>query len=128
MLGTLPCFLTDLLLISLPLTYLQLESAVESEKKRVPPVMSWDDFLKLGVQCSILREEGTMRWWLADLPMLTRLAAELVRATALLHDMGSLLCFRGKKLDLSQFVILDPQWLTKMMAQGKHVHTTQDPD
>jgi Leucine-rich repeat (LRR) protein/GTPase SAR1 family protein len=85
----------------LPLTYLQLEAGVEQERpKRVPPVLTWDEYVKLGARCNIVRVE------------------ELVRATSLLHDMGTLLCYRGKNMsDLSQLVILDPQWLTKMMAQ-----------
>jgi hypothetical protein len=55
-----------------PSLYLTLESAVMAERKRIPPVMTWEDFQKLGVQCGVLREE------------------ELLRAVALLHEMGSL--------------------------------------
>jgi small GTP-binding protein len=79
----------------LPTVYLTLEDAVFSERKRVPPVMQWEDFRKLGSSCNLLHED------------------ELLRATALLHEMGSLFCFQ----QVAKFIVLDPQWLTKMMSQ-----------
>ena len=86
----------------LPTLYLTLEQAVAAERKRVPPVMTWEEFKKLGVGCGVLREE------------------ELLRAVQLLHEMGSLFFF--KPVDKAKFarltlVVLDPQWLTKVMAQ-----------
>jgi hypothetical protein len=55
-----------------PTLYLALEAAVIAERKRVPPVLPWDEFQKIGVSCGLLREE------------------ELTRAVGLLHEMGSL--------------------------------------
>jgi hypothetical protein len=86
----------------LPTLYLTLEAAVIAERKRVPPVLGWEEFQKLGTSCGLLRED------------------ELLRAVVLLHEMGSLFFF--KPADKSTFVknslvVLDPQWLTKVMSQ-----------
>lgn len=84
----------------LPTMYLALEDAVFAERRRVPPVMSWDEYSKLGTSCGLLRED------------------ELLRASSLLHEMGSLFFFRPEKGSVKNvLVVLDPQWLTKMMSQ-----------
>ncbi len=86
----------------LPTLYLTLEAAVAAERKRMPPVMSWDEFQKLGTSCGVLRED------------------ELLRAVALLHEMGSLFFYRPadkSTVAKNTMVVLDPQWLTKVMAQ-----------
>lgn len=56
----------------IPTLYLALEAAVIAERKRVPPVLSWEEFQKLGASCGLLKE------------------TELLRAVGLLHEMGSL--------------------------------------
>lgn len=86
----------------LPTLYMALEAAVISERKRIPPVMTWDEFQRLGISCGLLREE------------------ELLRAVVLLHEMGSLFFFKPlAKVSFSSLamVVLDPQWLTRVMAE-----------
>eukprot|EP01104_Vermistella_antarctica_P011534 TRINITY_DN3225_c0_g1_i1.p1 TRINITY_DN3225_c0_g1~~TRINITY_DN3225_c0_g1_i1.p1 ORF type:complete len:2234 (+),score=480.91 TRINITY_DN3225_c0_g1_i1:263-6964(+) len=80
-----------------PLNYLELEKLVLDMKvKRVPPIMTWDEFTAIGVMCNIKTQES------------------LLVATSLLHKLGSMLHFPSK--ELNDLVILSPQWLTDVMC------------
>jgi hypothetical protein len=81
----------------LPSSYLLLEKSVVEERRRVPPIVSKAKFLEMGQCCSITSE------------------TELFRASSLLHNLGTLIYF-DKDTTLNQYVILEPQWLAKMMA------------
>eukprot|EP00007_Cunea_sp_BSH-02190019_P005553 CAMPEP_0174232408 /NCGR_PEP_ID=MMETSP0417-20130205/2700_1 /TAXON_ID=242541 /ORGANISM="Mayorella sp, Strain BSH-02190019" /LENGTH=2427 /DNA_ID=CAMNT_0015310457 /DNA_START=88 /DNA_END=7371 /DNA_ORIENTATION=+ len=79
-----------------PTSYLELEKLAMTEKKRMPPIVTAQDFAAMGIICNI-REE-----------------AELNSATALLHNLGSLVHFDTD--GLRDLIILDPQWLSDMMS------------
>jgi len=86
----------------LPHVYLRLETQVKGEalskkNRLLAPVMEWDDFKALAQTCEINDEK------------------QLNLAIELLHNLGTLIHFRNDE-QLSQIVILDPSWLTKLMA------------
>jgi hypothetical protein len=104
-----------------PSNYLELEKLlVAQSKERMPPIMSWDEFRSLARLCLIEREH------------------DLLAATSLLHNFGSLVHFpndekvqcppppprvlasvvalmRGS-VQLKDVVILEPQWLMNVMS------------
>jgi small GTP-binding protein len=80
----------------LPTSYLELEKMVLHEKSRVPPIVSWRDFSGMAQICNIRDEK------------------ELVSATRLLHNLGSLSHFDDD--GLRDIIILDPQWLCDVMS------------
>eukprot|EP00727_Mastigamoeba_balamuthi_P002474 m51a1_g12223 putative leucine-rich repeat-containing protein (2167) ;mRNA; f:41731-50444 len=84
---------------SIPMTYLLLEKeAVQLRAVMNPPVLRRSDWQTVATCCGIDTE------------------AELEHATQVLHDMGSVLCFRQKDPRLSELVFLDPRWLPKILA------------
>ncbi|EFA78013.1 leucine-rich repeat-containing protein [Heterostelium album PN500] len=94
----------------LPSSYLLLENLVKEERRvRTIPTMSWAEFVQLGKLCTINDED------------------ELVRATIFLNQIGSLVYFPNEE-GLKKIVILDPQWITLMLASiitVKHNYTNQ---
>ncbi|KAL6057002.1 Myotubularin-like phosphatase domain [Balamuthia mandrillaris] len=99
----------------IPVSYLELEKVafrmkVERQKNRQPPTISWPDF----------REEV-----FKNVSGLTN-DEELIRAAEFLHELGSLVYFHDVKTGLSDIVILDPQWLTEVMATVVSSKTSLD--
>eukprot|EP01132_Coremiostelium_polycephalum_P008525 gene8525-10480_t len=92
----------------LPSSYILLENLVKEERRnRAIPTIPWSDFIKLGKMCTIDDE------------------AELIRAAVFLTQLGSLVYF-PKEIGLKKIVILDPQWITLMLASiitVKHNYT-----
>jgi len=82
-----------------PKAYKVLEQKVMTTKKLyTPPVVSWEEFCRMGGQCDIEEQDMDV-------------------ATAFLHDLGILVHFNDKHNEmLRKLVILDPQFLTKAMA------------
>ena len=81
----------------IPKSFLELEKLVKEEAiKRVPPVVSWNEFCTMGKFFQIGYDL---------LPV----------ASSLLHDFGTLINFQKQK-GLEDIVILHPQWLTNVMS------------
>jgi hypothetical protein len=82
------------------LRYLSLENKVKSlvaSKTLIPPTLSWKDFKTMAAECG-----------LAD--------RSVSAAAQFLHDLGSLVYFHEMDGDLHDVVILDPQWITDLLA------------
>eukprot|EP00026_Physarum_polycephalum_P000022 Phypoly_transcript_00022.p1 GENE.Phypoly_transcript_00022~~Phypoly_transcript_00022.p1 ORF type:complete len:3281 (-),score=556.54 Phypoly_transcript_00022:159-8669(-) len=96
------------------------------------PTIPWSQFINLGQICTIKQDEkeqrkrGSSRWkgiptiqWSQFLNLgqicTIKDESELLRATTFLHNQGTLVYF-PKDPGLKDFVILDPQWLTVMLA------------
>jgi serine/threonine protein kinase len=95
----------------IPRSYLELEALVirkrqENATSKKPPVLSFEEFRSMVGSLCLLTEE------------------ELLRATEFLHELGSLVHF--KQPGLSNFVILDPHWLTEVMATVVSSKTSLD--
>lgn len=103
----------------MPSTYLALEKALQAQcKVRMPPILTWREYRDLA-HLSQIEVEGD----------------DLITATTLLHNLGSLVYFANEekvcRRDLSvdsrriahmcepqlrDVVILDPQWLMDVMS------------
>lgn len=84
---------------SIPSSYLLLERMVTDARNthNQLPIVSKHKFLEMSSMCNISGEK------------------ELFRASTLLHNLGTLIYFE-QDLVLSRYVILDPQWLAKLMC------------
>lgn len=84
---------------SIPSSYLLLERMVTDARitHHTLPIVSKHKFLEMSSMCNISGEK------------------ELFRASSLLHNLGTLIYFE-QDLVLSRYVILDPQWLAKLMC------------
>ena len=88
----------------IPKQFILLEDAIvnlreEKRKWAVPPIVSWNDYLKLVDNCYI-HSPSVIQF-----------------ATLLLHDLGVLLYFKYDHIHSTtptQFIIIDPQWLIDM--------------
>ncbi|KAL6060410.1 Myotubularin-like phosphatase domain [Balamuthia mandrillaris] len=82
----------------MPKSYLQLEKELLDRRKELnPPILQWQDYVAVAKLCGIQEEQG-----------------DLLTATEVLHNLGSIVHFEDAKL--RELVILDPQWLTKVMS------------
>jgi tRNA A-37 threonylcarbamoyl transferase component Bud32 len=79
-----------------PQSYLLLERQISTWHCR-PPILTRKEWQLTAKCCNILEEDG------------------LTKATAFLHAIGSLMCFQHNAI-LREYVILEPQWLTKTLA------------
>lgn len=89
----------------IPKTYIELERLVREESQAVkegkapyPPMRSWAQIQQLASYCHINDDD------------------ELRRCVHLLHDFGSLIYFDDPSLGVQDLVIIDPQFLTNVMA------------
>ena len=84
---------------TIPSSYLLLERMVTDARvtHQNLPIVSKHKFLEMSSMCNISGEK------------------ELFRASNLLHNLGTLIYFE-QDLVLSRYVILDPQWLAKLMC------------
>ncbi|GAM26449.1 hypothetical protein SAMD00019534_096240 [Acytostelium subglobosum LB1] len=81
-----------------PTTYLKLEKLLlEERSKRAIPTMPWSEVVRLGTLACI-----------AD-------SKELDRAVSFLHLMGAIVHFPKENI-LKDMLILDPQWITNLLA------------
>eukprot|EP01102_Stenamoeba_stenopodia_P006506 TRINITY_DN1787_c0_g1_i2.p1 TRINITY_DN1787_c0_g1~~TRINITY_DN1787_c0_g1_i2.p1 ORF type:complete len:1288 (-),score=192.66 TRINITY_DN1787_c0_g1_i2:91-3954(-) len=81
-----------------PRSYLQLEDIVIAERSlHLPPIISLTEFKKMVVSCNIPIESAQS-------------VAEF------LGDLGSLIYFNDSRSGLDDLLILDPQWLTSLLA------------
>eukprot|EP01087_Luapelamoeba_hula_P012480 TRINITY_DN3484_c0_g1_i2.p1 TRINITY_DN3484_c0_g1~~TRINITY_DN3484_c0_g1_i2.p1 ORF type:complete len:2043 (+),score=287.04 TRINITY_DN3484_c0_g1_i2:206-6334(+) len=89
----------------IPKSYLELEQLVAKKRQEMsdekkPPTMKYEQMRTMAIESvSRLEDEET-----------------LVRALQFLHELGSVVYFSDPRSGLSDIVILDPNWLTEMMA------------
>ena len=82
-----------------PYSFHQLENLVLSQKDLyTPPVISKQEFRQWAESCGITTNE------------------EFDSACKLLNELGVVIHFNDARSALDDMVILDPQWLTKLMA------------
>jgi hypothetical protein len=79
-----------------PQTYLVLDRIVLHQKEAGRPILKWNEYQQLGSKANITDDRT------------------LISATEFLHDVGSLIWFNQSSL--RDLVILDPQWLSNVMA------------
>ncbi|PRP80501.1 hypothetical protein PROFUN_11723 [Planoprotostelium fungivorum] len=83
---------------SIPRAYLELERILLEERAtRTPPIMSWDDYRKIG-QLASIHDDMTLE-----------------RATQFFHDLGTLVYFGDKRSNLKDLVILDPHFIVQLL-------------
>jgi serine/threonine protein kinase/GTPase SAR1 family protein len=79
-----------------PQSYLTLDKVINQMKVDNRPVLKWAEYMALANKCNISDQNV------------------LIAATEFLHDVGSLIWFNQPSL--KDIVILDPQWLSNVMA------------
>ncbi|KAL6046584.1 Myotubularin-like phosphatase domain [Balamuthia mandrillaris] len=83
----------------LPKSYLQLEKELfEKRREMNPPVLEWKDYVSMAKLCGI--DEAN---------------EDLLTASEVLHNLGSIVHFT-EDAKLRDILILNPQWLTKVMS------------
>eukprot|EP01119_Soliformovum_irregulare_P016349 TRINITY_DN4710_c0_g2_i3.p1 TRINITY_DN4710_c0_g2~~TRINITY_DN4710_c0_g2_i3.p1 ORF type:complete len:1173 (+),score=432.27 TRINITY_DN4710_c0_g2_i3:488-3520(+) len=83
---------------TIPTATLMLERLLQEEAiRRVPPIISRKEFRDLALKCNITDDQ------------------QLTRAAKLLHELGSMVYFETDH-KLNDTVVLDPKWLTSLLA------------
>ncbi|KAF2072479.1 hypothetical protein CYY_006211 [Polysphondylium violaceum] len=82
-----------------PSSFFTLEEALlEVKKKRIPPVMMWQEYINLANICNL------------------KDAVQIQRATEFLHNIGSIVYFNDINSTVGKMVILDQQWVINCMS------------
>lgn len=85
--------------VDYPASYHQLEELLQSQRNlRTPPVISMSEFRDMCTACDITA------------------AGEAVAAAKLMNELGVIVFFNDSKFGLDNLIILDPQWLTRLMS------------
>eukprot|EP01132_Coremiostelium_polycephalum_P002390 gene2390-2955_t len=90
-----------------PSSFFTLEEALlEVKKKRIPPVMMWQEYINLANICNL------------------KDSVQIQRATEFLHNIGSIVYFNDLNSTVGKMVILDQQWIINCMSAlitSKHI-------
>ncbi|EGC32773.1 cGMP binding protein with small GTPase-serine/threonine kinase-dep-rasgef-gram-and two cGMP binding domains [Dictyostelium purpureum] len=82
-----------------PSSFFTLEEAlIEVKKKRIPPVMMWQEYINLANICNL------------------KDSVQIQRATEFLHNIGSIVYFNDLNSSVGKMVILDQQWIINCMS------------
>ncbi|GAM20898.1 hypothetical protein SAMD00019534_040730 [Acytostelium subglobosum LB1] len=74
------------------------EALLEAKKKRIPPIMNWQEYINLANICNL------------------KDSVKIQRATEFLHNIGSIMYFNDPNSTVGKMVILDHQWIINCLT------------